>query len=505
MEDAAESPLLNWLDVAWNNVGFGSLDLDIPDVIRYADIAWQWDDFRAKLDHDFQSDRYHPTGVEIVDLPKDRLTVRPLARLEIGHRLIYEALVASAASSVKKAISPRVYSSRWWVQRERFVNPIGSWVQMQKDARSYHLRNVRHQLAQTDISSFFEHIDIGILVDDLRHLNVSTWTVDALEAFLTAFNNLSNAWGIPQGSDMSGILANLYLASLDSDFRRSGYRHFRYSDDIYIFGRDWTTLRSALINANKSLRHRHLNLAGSKTKIIRSADILGHLEDREKDAIKYGIEIGAPRAVAEVRDLFDRAVVDDPVTVRDIKFSLTNLAKLRDDYAVSWVVKNLIEIPHAAREAMVYLDRFARLDSKIGDAVADLFVDKVFATYPFAQQHILIFLIRNSISSRRLADEAWAILSDKNAEAFVREMAARYLGLRGPSGEGGGLKQIYQEEDHLRVRRALLIACYESKQSTERWLKVVSGSDPSLYWTARYLRSSPTFIPYPEVKRKRWS
>lgn len=113
-------------------------------------------------------------------------------------------------------------------------------------------------------------------------------------------------------------------------------------------------------------------------------------------------------------------------------------------------------------------------------------------------------MIRNAVRGQRSADAAWSILLNKNAETFVREMAARYLGLFGPVGESGRLKQEYQGEESHRVRRALLVACYESNQCTEKWLQVIATSDSALLTTAEYLQSKPTHIPRPAIERPPW-
>lgn len=260
MNDPRSISTLTCLDIAWSNVGGAGIDLDLPDIIRYADIASQWDTFKHHVLAFIENEKCYPTSVEIVDLPKDRLAVRPLARFEIAHRLHYEALVVSLAPTMQRALSRSVYSSRWWNRKNRFLSPTRSWINMQRATRRYHEKNPELLLANTDVSAFYEHIDIDTLIDDLRRLKVPVTQLDSLQNFLKSFNQLSSAWGLPQGSDMSGLLSNLYLSTFDAEIRRGGFRHFRYSDDTYIFGRDWDALRGVLVRANKTLRHRHLNL-----------------------------------------------------------------------------------------------------------------------------------------------------------------------------------------------------------------------------------------------------
>jgi hypothetical protein len=504
MKNKTGRSLSDCLEIAWMNVGSAGVDFELPDIISLADVSEQWKEFKQELLGNYTNGDYVPLSLEIVDLPKDRLAVRPLARLEIGHRLIYDALVVAAAPGIIKSVSYAVFSSWWWPKKQRFLSPIGRWIKMQRNARVFHLRHKDYLLALTDVSSFYEHIDIGILVGDLRRLGVPSWTLAGLEKFLTAFNRLSSAWGLPQGSDMSGLLANLYLTTLDAELRLSGCRHFRYSDDIYIFGKNWIELRQTLINANRTLRHRHLNLAAAKTKIVEGDDILKNLEDKEKDAINYGMQIEMPGIASEVCDLFDRATEATPVNVRDIKFSLTKLTKLKDGHAVDWICENLCLIPHAIREALVYLSYFIENISKIKKSTIDFLISGKLETYPYAQQHLLVFMIRNEIVGQLVADAVWKILFNKNAETFLREMAARYLGLFCLPGESGRLKQEYEREGSHRVRRALLIACYESSQCTEDWLRVISSSDPRLRLTADYLLRKPFLIPRPIVERQPW-
>ena len=180
------------------------------------------------------------------------------------------------------------------------------------------------------------------------------------------------------------------------------------------------------------------------------------------------------------------------------------MANLLDDYAVKWVLANFAEVPHIAREALVYLDHFTDLDLGVKETVPELLLNNGLRYYPSAQQHVLVFMIRNGVRTGRVSDEVWRMLLDRNGETFVREMSARYLGLLGPPGEAGQLKQEYQLEPNYRIRRALLIACYESNQCSRSWLATVAATDDPLRLTAEYLQSRPQQIPYPATERPPW-
>lgn len=499
MDPAAQQAIIDHLDIAWAHLGQSSGDMDMPDPIAHADIAASWTSYRSGLVQRIMEGRYTPSHIEIVDLPKDRLTVRPLARLSAEYRLIYDAAIFAAADSIESAIPSAVYSSRWWKRKRRLLGPGGRWLKMQRTARALHKRKPSLLLARTDITAFYEHIDHDILLSDLAALAIPEWSAEILGKFLRAFNGLSHAWGIPQGSDASGMLANLYLVPLDLEIARHGFRHFRYSDDVYIFGEDWISLREVILEANRLLRYRHLNLSGMKTHIIGSHAVAEEFEDSEKDALSYGVSFDLYWAQSELQAFFDKTASCDPVSTRDLKFALTQLTLMNDPYAVTWLLANMGEIPHIARQALIYLSTFQESMPAIGNAIVDLLINSKLIIYPYAEQHLLIYMIRNGVQGEHSIDAAWKLLLNRNKESFVREFAARYLGLYSPPGGASRLRQEFQRETDARVRRALLVACYESKQCSDAWLEVVAGSDADLELTANYLKTHPDDIPLPVI------
>lgn len=500
MDSHAE--ISEYLELAWKHLGLSSGDLDLPDVIDRADIQFAWPQYRDELVSAIIARRYHPTHVKVVDLPKDRVAVRPLARLDPQSRLTYEASVFAIASKIESSIPNCVYSYRWWKRKGRLLSAKGSWIRMQRIARNLHRREPELLLAKTDITAFYECIEPDILIADLRKLRATEWAVDVLDGFLKAFNGLNGVWGIPQGSDASGILANFYLVSIDHMIKKK-FRHFRYSDDIYIFGEDWLALRQVMLDANTRLRRRRLHLSSNKTKIISGEDIAAEFEDMEKNAISYGVAIETPGARDEVRAYFDRVVAGahDP-RPRDLKYCLTQFTRLSDDYAVKWILENMDEIPNVARESLIYLRAVAGEDSEIGAVVIGLIANSKLTIYPYAQQHLLIHMILADIRGDAAINAAQNLLHDKNSENYVREFAARYLGLKSDPLSFVDLRQEFEQETDDGVRRALLIACYESNQCPDVWLQTIADSYPALSLTATYLSSRPRSIPLPVVWRE---
>ncbi|WP_435055931.1 reverse transcriptase domain-containing protein [Micromonospora aurantiaca (nom. illeg.)] len=488
------------LDLAWSQIGAGSGDLDLPDPIAFADVGAAWPAFRNETIRKIRDDEYHPTQVEIVDVPKDQLMVRPLARLQLRHRLVYDAAVYGLANTISPLIPQAVYSYRWWRSQRRFLAPTTSWIRMQRDAKRFHKNHSTWLLARTDITSFYEYIDFGRLIDDLVSLHSPTWASATLRGFLSAFNNLNNVSGIPQGPDSSGLLANLYLRPVDLQLKDLGFTHYRYSDDILIFGQNWLELRDAILRINRTLRGRRLILSSGKTRIIDSHSVPAEFEDIEKDAITYGVRVGLPGAVGELRDFFNRTVSKEPVSPRNLRYSLTQLKRVQDDHAVGWLLSNVGEIPHLTREALSYLSHFHASRAEIANVVADSLANSKLAFYPYAQQHLLIYLIHHGVASPAAIDAAWKLLVDRNIASFVREFAARFLGRHSRLGDGARLRQEFDQEPDMRVRRALLVACYESRHCSNHFLTSIESSAPKLRITARYLKTNPSQIPLPSFQ-----
>ena len=113
-----------------------------------------------------------------------------------------------------------------------------SWQQAVQRVRDYYEQGYRWVL-DADIDAFFDSVPHDRLLDkvrlvvpdaDMNHL-ISLW-VRAEVWDGTKITNLSK--GIPQGSAISPMLANLYLDEFDEQLLAQGIRLVRYADDFVI-------------------------------------------------------------------------------------------------------------------------------------------------------------------------------------------------------------------------------------------------------------------------------
>lgn len=101
------------LDKAWSRLYGGHGQSEIPDVINLRDISSNWPKFRAEVIKSLRSGQVGPDYVEIIDLPKNPVGVRPIARLTVHDRLVYDTLVFAIADLIDHQVGDAVYSARW--------------------------------------------------------------------------------------------------------------------------------------------------------------------------------------------------------------------------------------------------------------------------------------------------------------------------------------------------------------------------------------------------------
>jgi len=98
--------------------------------------------------------------------------------------------------------------------------------------------------------------------------------------------------GIPQGSNASDFLANLYLYEIDCKLISSGYHYIRYVDDVRILGSDKSTVQRGLILFDLELKCAGLVAQVSKTSVH-------EIEDIEKEVSRLKFVITDPTGTGE--------------------------------------------------------------------------------------------------------------------------------------------------------------------------------------------------------------
>jgi hypothetical protein len=121
----------------------------------------------------------------------------------------------------------------------------------------------------TDISAFYENVEIGILVSDVNALGAPASATALLSVCLNRWAQVPSR-GLPQGLEASDILAKVYLNPVDRALINRDILHVRYSDDIRIFSHTKVAAQEAMVFLGRLLRARGLNLQAAKSAIVRA-------------------------------------------------------------------------------------------------------------------------------------------------------------------------------------------------------------------------------------------
>jgi len=230
------------LDLAWHRV---KSDIAAHRVFighPYSDSLIEFD-LRGWLDARLEAikwDKYAPSPLFICDVPKGNGMIRPGGHLSYPDRLIYSACVGACFPAIHQALNwsqgtidfsyqlssdPR---NPKWI-RDRFVG----WKTFDEQSIEM-IESGASFVVLADISAFYENIDISLLVSDVSATKAPKTALDQLSVCLNKWAQVSGR-GIPQGHTPSGILAKLYLNSIDENLKNMGYTHLRYVDDIRVF------------------------------------------------------------------------------------------------------------------------------------------------------------------------------------------------------------------------------------------------------------------------------
>ncbi|MGQ0618178.1 MAG: hypothetical protein ACT4PW_14515 [Acidimicrobiia bacterium] len=126
------------LDAAMNAVMSESYTDEVPDIIRNKDFPLLWPERRAEILIGLIDGTYQPHSPQIVEVPKSALATRPIAVLDLGDRIVYQALMTSLGPLLDNELVEEVRSARLYKTKAGNVKQqkqIDAWVKFQKSGR----------------------------------------------------------------------------------------------------------------------------------------------------------------------------------------------------------------------------------------------------------------------------------------------------------------------------------------------------------------------------------
>lgn len=230
------------------------------------------DEFGTGLDHrlhelgeEIRQRRYRPQPVRRVRPPflaaSDRALVVPTVRDRVVQRAVSDLL----APRIEPVLSPACRAFRKGFSARQAADDAGRWI---TENAPWVLR--------ADVESFFDRIQPEILHEKLEPFIDSDglrFLRPILRQRVFDRDQISEmVVGIPQGSPLSPLLGNLYLAAIDDTLHAEHPRYLRYCDDLLVVGESEDEVQRAHDRLAGALTPLGLALNEAKTRICRVED-----------------------------------------------------------------------------------------------------------------------------------------------------------------------------------------------------------------------------------------
>jgi len=221
----------------------------------------------SSLSHVLRNGSYRPSPSRRVYIPKKSGDFRPLDIPTVADRIIQ----TSVAQVLNPILEPEFEDSSFGYRPGRGVADA-----VQLVAR--HRRNGFKWVVDADIRRYFEEVGHERLLNTLEGHVASERLLDLVTLWLEWYQ--PSGRGLPQGSPLSPLLANLYLDRLDEAMEGRGIRLVRYADDFVLLCKSEAIARRALEKADEELLAVGLSLNTDKTRVVsfdQGFRFLGHV------------------------------------------------------------------------------------------------------------------------------------------------------------------------------------------------------------------------------------
>jgi Reverse transcriptase (RNA-dependent DNA polymerase) len=497
------------INLAWNRVKKDLKDkhfispLYLPDILLTDLTKWL-----GALKVKIENKTFQPHPMEVVEIPKGKGLIRPGSLLFIDDNISYSALVQECYSKILAQVkwSQNLVDFAYIVTKENMTS--NDWYKSQlfgwNSFREKSLEKIKEgfqYVIVTDLTGFYENIDIPILVSDLRAIGVENEIVNELSKCLNRWTQVNNK-GLPQSNSASDILAKLYLDNVDKGMNNAGFNHLRYVDDIRIFCKNSSEAKRALIELTRLLRKRGLNLQSSKTKILPSNEALNEIEgiqpvitmvtkqfENEALTFQFASEYFDDEDVETETDTTNDPPIevitetfktyfihgtDDKFDKTLFHFLINRLIKEFDSSALDYCLANFEKHPEETSYFLKYSKSFDDFDLTIMDLPKKMqdflisFLSSKESVYDYQNYQILIWFSENvSNIPEELLKLCRQYAFDNNKPYYLRSVSRSMLGKYGNNAD---IDKIEDQLTHIvsDFERAELLCCLTKMEKSKR-------------------------------------
>ena len=252
--------MFNWLnfqeafDAVKRNKGAAGIDHK-----SIAETILHWQQHGAQIEAKLKDGSYVPSPVLGVKIPKPNGSERLLGIPTVQDRVIQQAMQQiltpifnSEFSNSSFGYRPNLSAHHAVKQAQLFVKQGKTWV------------------VDIDISAFFDEVNHDILMHLISQKVTDPAVLKLIRSYLKTGIMLDGkverrTKGVPQGSPLSPLLANIYLDKLDKELEKRELSFCRYADDVCIFVGSERSAQRVLESLTLWIA-KHLNLSVNQDK-----------------------------------------------------------------------------------------------------------------------------------------------------------------------------------------------------------------------------------------------
>lgn len=234
------------------------------DGVSVHDFAKRLPEKLAKLLAELQSGIYQAQPCRVVSIPKKNGKMRLLAIPNVRDRVVQTA--------ISQLLTP--YFESHFERCSFGYRPGRSYLQAVDHIKMFRDQGY-HYVLDADIRQYFDEINrpmlMAQLADYLPCPVLKQLIADSFDAMQVCQQQV--LWGqevgcgLPQGSPLSPVLANLYLDPLDEALLASGFKVIRYADDFVVLCKSMDATARALATTREVLTNLMLCFNEDKTRV----------------------------------------------------------------------------------------------------------------------------------------------------------------------------------------------------------------------------------------------
>ena len=459
----------------------------VPDVLRWADMLADPVDLVAAALTRFEGT---PCDAAIeVEMDKTPFFTRNVVLLSLEDRVAYQAAVGALAARIEALTPAEVFSARLASSpRYFFRRGTTQWV----DWRKHVLRDVEagyEWMIKTDLTAYFDVIPHRNLIAEIQALNPDPRVMDALNEMLRTWAAVPGV-GIPQGPNASRLLGNLYLVPVDRAMLAAGFRYSRFLDDVRVVSKTKAEAIAAIRLFQRECRTRGLVVSAAKTELLHGAAARADLRnDDERAAADYFVNVNATGLARKaLMRILKRALKGDAqINVRDARFSLWRLARLRDRTMLASVMRRLEDLAPIASVVAAYLLPLVG-DKRVVDGLTKFLKDDERAHSPFLVTWLFATMLeRAGPLPLGWVDEAARRVKDRNQPAYLRAVAAVVLARGNRPADVAWMKADIHREHDPGVLRGYVVGLHWADALDRNTQRRLSLKSPRLAKSLVYL------------------